>query len=134
MKYLIVGDIHTTNERLPQVDKLFDIIEEFNLPIILLGDIFDTKDIIRGKCLNLIYRRLKQSKLQFTILVGNHDLLNLETSENSLETLKELPNVLVVDRPWGDSIFTFFPYCKDLNKVKSWMKDHPAEVLFADLP
>jgi len=98
-KYLIIGDIHCRPDNLNKVNELFNIIESKQLPVILLGDVLDTKEVIRGKCLNLIYNRLKSSKLKYNILVGNHCWFNNEQSDHSLRVLNSLPNVRVIDTP-----------------------------------
>ncbi len=96
-KFAVIGDPHATPTTLDKISELFDTVEELGLPTIWLGDFLDTKEVIRGKCLNMIYRRLLQSPLQHIVLIGNHDWFNLQCEEHSLECLKELDNVLVVD-------------------------------------
>src|SRR5882724_7541363 len=98
-KFTVIGDIHCTLNNLDKVNQLFDSIEKLHNPTILLGDLLDTKSIIRSECLNLYYKRLQDSKLQFTILCGNHDLIRQDQEASSLEPLKALPNVTIVDYP-----------------------------------
>lgn len=110
MKLTIVGDPHVKNKNLDQANQLFDLIESQGNPTIILGDLLDTKEVIRGKCLNLIYNRLKQSKLQFTILVGNHDYFNLECQDHALKVFEGLSNVEVVDNVVNKYGMYFIPY------------------------
>jgi DNA repair exonuclease SbcCD nuclease subunit len=116
MNYLVIGDPHVTHKSMDRIAVLFDMIEDFGMPVIILGDLFDTKEIIRGKCFNYVYKRLKASRQQFTILVGNHDWFNLDCQEHSLEALKELDNVTIVDEPKMSMGMLFVPYYDDLNK------------------
>jgi DNA repair exonuclease SbcCD nuclease subunit len=116
MKYSVLGDPHATHGSLEKIGLLFDMVEDIGFPVIILGDLFDTKEIIRGKCFNYVYKRLKASKLQFFILVGNHDWFNLDCEEHSLETLKELDNVTIVDKPTMFGRMLFLPYYDDLQQ------------------
>jgi hypothetical protein len=118
MKFTVIGDIHATLKDRDKVNHLFDIIEEMGNPTILLGDLLDNKAIIRAECLNLYYKRFKESKLDFIVLVGNHDLISLDSTEHSLETLKELKNVTVVDSPVVLEGMYFVPYIHDLKRCK----------------
>ena len=124
--FTIVGDPHVTPKSLDKAAKLFDKIEELGQPTIILGDLFDTKEILRGSCLNLVFNKLKQSKLHFTILVGNHDLFRLDQAEHALEVLKELPNVTIIDSIQKHKTlpFIFFPYIHD----KACLKEKLTEI------
>jgi DNA repair exonuclease SbcCD nuclease subunit len=122
-KVTIIGDIHCKLENLDKVKLLFQIIEDLGNPTILLGDLLDTKDIVRARCLNLYYQLLSESKLNFAILCGNHDLINVDRTDHALEPLKALKNVEIVDHgkivslgnpfiPSTEKMF-FLPYVKD---------------------
>lgn len=110
MKLTIVGDPHIKNKNLEQANELFDLIESYGNPVVLLGDLLDTKEVIRGKSLNLLYKRLQRSKLNFTILIGNHDYFNLECQDHSLKVLESLPNVELVDDVVNKYGIYFIPY------------------------
>lgn len=112
-KYTVIGDPHARPDNLDKINTLFDIIEDMNHPCIILGDLLDTKEIVRGKCLNLYIERIKASKLHFTILVGNHDWFNHDCLAHSLEPLKLLLNVTLVDKPMDLKDFYAIPYVHD---------------------
>lgn len=131
--YSVIGDPHITLKSLEKAETLFDIIEDLGNDTIILGDVLDTKEIIRGKCLNYVEKRLRNSALNFIILVGNHDWFNLECKEHSLEVLKNLPNVTIVDKPTLIDGMLFVPY---INEMEEFRKVHgnpdfsEAEVMF----
>lgn len=108
----IIGDIHVTNQNHDKVEKLFKVIEKLGNTTILLGDVLDTKEVVRSKSLNLVYKLLKDSELDFHIIVGNHDFHNLEAepSKHSLVTLQELPNVTIYDKPTTVGTLFFVPF------------------------
>jgi len=133
-KLTIIGDPHVKNKNLDQITKLFDVIEELGNPTLLTGDVFDTKEVIRGKCLNLVYERLSNSKLHFIILVGNHDYFNLECEDHSLRVFENLENVTIVDKLHEEFGCHFIPYMHDQDKLKKVLKTIPKDsVLFGHL-
>lgn len=120
-KYTIVGDPHAKPSNLDKIDRLFDLVEDIGNPVIWLGDLLDTKEVIRGNCLNLYHERLSNSDLDHTILVGNHDWFNLDCKDHSLKTLSLLANVEVIDRPVYNDEFTLLPYCHDPEMLRNWL-------------
>lgn len=118
MRYVVVGDLHLKPNILHYADKLFKILEKLGLPVIFLGDLLDTKEIIRGSCLNKLFDLLKNSKLEYIILVGNHDLFNLDTTEHSLKVLEALPNVIIVDDFHQIKNAYFFPFTNNTQELK----------------
>jgi hypothetical protein len=119
--YTVIGDPHAKPNNLDKINTLFDIVEDLGLPTIWLGDLLDTKEVVRGKCLNTYIRRFRESKLQHYVLVGNHDWFNLDCKEHSLEPLKALPNVRVVDDFFildkGQTVLLAYKHNQDLLKA-----------------
>lgn len=119
--WTVIGDPHAKPDNLDKINQLFDIIEDLGNDCIVLGDLLDTKELVRGKCLNTYVTRLSASKLNFIILVGNHDWFNLECKEHSLEPLKALPNVRIIDKPTKiKGLGWFLPYMK-LDALKDFL-------------
>src|SRR5690242_16327259 len=120
--YTIVGDPHITHKSLERSKKLFEIVEELGKPVIWLGDMLDTKEVIRGKCQNFLFDYFLRSKLGHTVLVGNHDYFNLDCKEHSLQALSIFPNVVVVDKPIQFDNSLFIPYIHDPLKLDAALK------------
>lgn len=119
--YTIIGDPHAKPGNLDKINLLFDMVEELGNPVIWLGDMLDTKEVVRGKCLNTYIRRFRESKLQHYVLVGNHDWFNLECLEHSLEPLKSLKNVVVVEEAMKLDSMLLLPYTHDYETFKRWL-------------
>lgn len=115
---LIVGDPHAKKSNLDKINRLLSTVESYGLPTVFMGDLLDTKDIISGQCLNVYLDYFKSSKLQHNILVGNHDYFSKECDRHSLEALKLLPNVHVIDQPYFDGKSLFLPYYHDINEFR----------------
>ena len=98
--------------------------EDLNNPVIILGDLLDTKDIVRARVFNFVHKRLKASSLKFYILVGNHDKIVLQGKEHSLETLKELKNVDVIDEPRVHGDMLMLPYFHEKEDFREAVKNH----------
>jgi DNA repair exonuclease SbcCD nuclease subunit len=160
MNFIIVGDPHVKNKNLEQSKKLFEFVEktakEHNIKnVILTGDVLDTKEVIRGKSLNLVHDWLAESLLNFIVLVGNHDYFNLECQDHALQVLKELHNVSVVDYPSylhineegeasaylydyyvqkdDKSSIALLPYFHDMDKLKGHLDKINKDVLIGHL-
>lgn len=119
MGWTVVGDPHVTHKSLDRAQKLFSVVERQGKSVIWTGDLLDTKEVIRGKCLNAFFEYFKSSKLNHVILVGNHDWFNLECKDHSLKTLSALPNVVVIDKPTVMGNITYIPYIHDLGLLKA---------------
>jgi len=127
----IIGDPHVKISNLDKIETLFDIIENLGNTTVILGDLLDTKEVVHSSCLNLIYRRLNESKLMFYILVGNHDWHNLECKDHSLLPLEALKNVHIVQAPVITSYGLMVPYIHNHNEFKRIMKKNKGRAKLA---
>lgn len=129
-KLTVIGDPHAKHVNLDLINELFDKAEEIGNDVVWMGDFLDTKEVIRGKCSNLIYRRLKMSRLNHYILIGNHDYFNLDCEDHALQFLKELNNVKIIDSYQEHGGMGFMPYVHDQEKLKKIIKNSKVDVLF----
>lgn len=100
---------------------------QLGVPLIIAGDILDTKAIIRAECANALMRLLiVQDAPKTYIMVGNHDLCNEKGSDHALNFLHGLCTK-VVDRPMdlrlGDLDVMLVPYYSDAVKLKLLLED-----------
>lgn len=68
--------------------------EELNIPLVIAGDLHDTKAIIRAEVANAIQEILRPSSVQVIVIVGNHDLVNEKGSEHGLNYLSPYADVI----------------------------------------
>lgn len=124
--FTVIGDPHNTPKSQNKIQRLFQIVESMGNPTVWLGDLLDTKEVVRGKCLNQFFEYFQSSKLQHIVLVGNHDWFNLECLDHSLKTLGSLPNVRIIDKiEFHPKLpFVFFPYIHD----KALLKDQLLQI------
>lgn len=102
IRAVLIADVHFNEKNIElAAAALLAAVHEANIlrvPLIIAGDLNDTKSIIRGECLNRIIGILLEAEIQVYVLIGNHDRLNEKAPAHSLEFLKYLPNVTVVDQ------------------------------------
>lgn len=101
MKYVIINDVHFNIANLEKATfalrSAFVYALEHKLPVIIAGDLNDTKAIIRGEVMNRLIELFEEfyQKIQIHILIGNHDLLNEKMNgKHSLNFLKPYANLL----------------------------------------
>jgi DNA repair exonuclease SbcCD nuclease subunit len=112
-KFTIAADLHLKHENMEKIVDLFMMFEEIGNPVILAGDILDNKEIIRGKCLNLLYHQLCTATIPYYILIGNHDYFNADCIDHSLRVLEKLDNVHIIEVPTEFHTLdcAMIPYC-----------------------
>lgn len=107
--------------------------EDIDVPLIIAGDLTDTKAIIRGEVANRLIEIIGYTNTEVHILVGNHDLINEKGIEHSLNFLRPYANI--VDNPYWDyniPTLRLIPYQNDISRIfrcfESWMGD-PTKIL-----
>ena len=134
MKYTVVGDPHLKHKNINEMQVVCARVEKLGNKTVWTGDLLDTKEIVRGKCLNFWYDYFDNSPLEHIVLVGNHDWFNLECEDHSLRILENLANVVVVDnlvKPVATGEPYHLPYVHDIEKLRAMLAEIPDnEVVF----
>lgn len=148
-KAVIISDIHYSLQTLELADAALKQAvakaNELGVPLIIAGDLHDTKANLRAECVNAIRATLSDmcreepehhdneiSHARTYILVGNHDKINEKSEEHALNFLKDL--AVIVEKPQftndvyllGDSLY-LIPYHHDLIKLRAYLKKIPSE-------
>jgi DNA repair exonuclease SbcCD nuclease subunit len=97
------------------------------IPLIVAGDLHDTKANLRGECVNAMVQTFSKDNPLKYILVGNHDKINEKSEEHSLNFL-ENPSI-VIDRPYYDADMNLhlLPYFSDPNELRRYLSTLPRE-------
>lgn len=124
---VLLADVHYALSTLELADSSvrqgIDEAARLAVPLIIAGDLNDTKDILRGKCANAMIESMKYAKtkgVKVYILIGNHDLLNEKGDAHSLNFLR--PYATILDTP-GKLVIPgltayYIPYQNELGKVR----------------
>lgn len=128
---VLISDVHYSLPTLELADnamrQAIAKANELQVPLIVAGDLHDTKANLRGECVNRMLLTFRLVETPCYIIRGNHDQINEKSKENSLNFLRYLPNIDVVDTPYRDTIpgLTLLPYYSDpeeLREVLSMIK------------
>lgn len=98
-----ISDVHYRVDTLKLADaamrQAIEKAVELRLPLVVFGDLNDTKALIRGEVANALIETMQYAKsndVLVVVLTGNHDMLNEKSEANSLEFLR--PYCEVVSR------------------------------------
>jgi DNA repair exonuclease SbcCD nuclease subunit len=133
-KAILTSDVHFNLQTLELASKALQMAvnkaNELEVPLIIAGDLHDTKANIRGECINTLRATLRtlSADKQCFILRGNHDAIHEKSAEHSLSFLEDLATI--VSRPNfynelsafnGKSIW-LFPYQHDAKQMEKDLK------------
>lgn len=112
---VLTGDVHYNLQTLALADAAMSqaIVkaQALDVPLIVAGDLHDTKALMRGECVNALIKTFSDAQrmgVQVVVLIGNHDLINEKGKEHSLGFLA--PYATIIDRPMQYLGFHFIPY------------------------
>src|ERR1019366_142702 len=94
---------------------------DLEIPVIIPGDIHDTKANLRGECVNAMLSSLSNCVFTPAVLVGNHDKINEKSEDHSLNFLREA--AIIVDSPQELHEGTYaIPYQHDSDVLRAYLK------------
>lgn len=123
---VLISDIHYNINNLKLADaamrQAIEKANELDIPLIVAGDLHDTKASLRGECVKAILDTLFTCKTTPIILVGNHDLINEKSTSNSLEFLR---GFVLIDTPTRHNGLVFLPYFSNPDDCRAALKEIP---------
>lgn len=127
---VLISDIHYNLATLPLADAAMRqaIIKanHLDVPLIVCGDLHDTKANLRGECINAMIETFSRCAQKPYILVGNHDRINEKAPAHSLNFLR--PYAEIIDEPYlthGENMITLIPYTHDPDDLREYLKGIP---------
>lgn len=130
---LIIGDLHQKFNNLNNIAPLFGYINSLIKDkgineVIFLGDVYDTKAVIRSEVQNFFIEKLNElckNDVKIFIIVGNHDYENQDCKNHSLRPLSFISDkIVIVDSPkLGDDNIGFLPYYPTNDLFKAGIKE-----------
>ncbi len=128
-KAVLISDVHVDNPTLEIASQALNLAlrraEELNVPLIIAGDLHNTKALLRGECVNRLLDLLDPAKrhVQVYVLIGNHDLLNEKSSQHSLHFLDGYVNLVANPMWFRDLDMVLIPYSNDAEKLRSFLTE-----------
>lgn len=89
---VLISDVHYSLPNLKLADAAMRMAiakaNALGVPLIVAGDLHDTKANLRGECISAIIETFKLAKIKPIVLVGNHDLISeKDMSKHALDFL-----------------------------------------------
>lgn len=119
---VLISDIHYNMHTIKLADaamrQAITKANELNVPLIVAGDLHDTKANLRGECVSAMIKTFQTAEQEPIVLIGNHDKINEKSDEHSLEFLK--PYVHLIEKPqyYHDLGLGLIPYQHDIEYLK----------------
>lgn len=130
---VLISDVHYNLQTLELADKAMRMAinkaNELDVPLIVAGDLHDTKANLRGECVNALIETLQEADIMPWILVGNHDKINEKSEDNSLNFLSAYAHIVKSPIHLGpaDKLKGYLvPYYHDPTKLKDYLETIPA--------
>lgn len=127
---VLISDVHYSVQTLELADKAvrmaIDRANDLNVPLIVAGDLHDTKANMRAECVNRMIETFERCKTETEcyVLIGNHDKINERSEDHSLKFLEEF--VYLVDRPQliTDNQILCIPYQPDKDDATMYLREY----------
>jgi len=125
---VLISDIHYNLSTLELADaamrQAIAKANELRVPLIVAGDLHDTKANMRAECINRMIETFKLCNSPPFFIVGNHDKINERSSEHSLNFLREYG--AVIDKPVKlHKVGYLIPYYHDPDELRAYLKTLP---------
>ncbi len=135
---VLISDIHYNMKNLTLADAALRMsvakAKELSVPLIVAGDLHDSKAQIRAECMNAMIATLSLEPSVYKIIIpGNHCMINEKSSDHSLGFLNKICNI--IDKPgfvpknliWdvGPLGFYYIPYQSDASVIVDALKGLP---------
>jgi DNA repair exonuclease SbcCD nuclease subunit len=100
---------------------------ELDVPVIVAGDLHDTKANLRAECVNTLLNTFSGIRYDPIILVGNHDKINEKSEDHALHFLDKyftIKSPQKLELPEGDKLYAI-PYHSDPDLLREYLKTIP---------
>lgn len=134
---VLAADIHYNLQNLTLSDAAMRMAihkaNALNVPLIVAGDLHDTKANLRGECINAMIKTFEMADIMPWIIVGNHDKIHEKSLDNSLGFLA--PYAHIIDEPLYLSSADILggayliPYQHDTDVLKQYLSSAPKKIL-----
>lgn len=132
---VLISDLHFSINTLPlastALKAALENAKDRKVPLIIAGDLHDTKANIRGECIKAMLDIFETAEQRIYVTIGNHDRINEKSEPHSLEFLRQ--QVHIIDRPYYAKSLNchLVPYQHDIEKMKDTLdlirRGYPAQ-------
>jgi DNA repair exonuclease SbcCD nuclease subunit len=126
---VLIADVHYNLQTLPLADaamrQAITKANNLSVPLIIAGDIHDTKANMRAECINTMIETFKLANIKPYVLRGNHDSINEKTNNNALKFLKPYAKVIRTADYMPGGLIKLISYQHNPEKFKAAIKVTP---------
>lgn len=131
---VLISDIHYSLNTLALADasmrKAIAKANKLNVPLIVAGDLHDTKANMRAECVNAMIATFNLCEETTLIMVGNHDKINEKSdhNEHSLHFLRQQKNLVINQSASFRHIMNglyLIPYHSDVDELRAYLRTIP---------
>ena len=130
---VLISDVHYSLPTLELADKAMRMAiakaNELQVPLIVAGDLHDTKANMRAECVNAMINTFEVCNTEAFILRGNHDSMNEKSTEHALEFLSPYATLLATNGniiPFsGPKCLYLIPYNYNPDELRTYLKTVP---------
>jgi len=125
---VLISDVHYNVHTIKLADTAMrmaiDKANDLHVPLIVSGDLHDTKANLRGECVNAMIKTFKECHVPPYIIVGNHDRINEKAPAHSLNFLEAY--AMIIEKPTHQHKLGYLiPYNHDVEELKSYIQSLP---------
>lgn len=127
---VFISDVHYNLQTIKLADaameQAIDKANSLKVPLIIPGDLHDSKANLRGECVNAIINTIKKCHSPPYIIVGNHCKINEKSDEHSLNFLA--PYAAIIDYLPNSPLHRIgylIPYQHDPETLRKYLKTIP---------
>lgn len=128
---VLIADIHYSINTLQLADAAMRMAinkaNDLRVPLVVAGDLHDTKANLRGECVNAMLETFKQCSSPPYILVGNHCRLNEKAPEHSLNFLAAYAAIIDYRPSPIHKLGYLIPYAHDPYELRDYLKTLPKD-------
>lgn len=126
---VILSDVHYNLQFLSLADaatrQAIAKANALKVPLVVTGDLHDSKANLRGECVNAMIETFKLCDLMPTVIVGNHCRINEKSTEHSLNFLEPYANI-VNGQAYDPNLDVYMAaYSHDPNAIRRYLQTVP---------
>lgn len=119
---VVISDVHYNINTIKIADQCMRsaiaVANELEVPLVVAGDLHDTKANLRGECVRAMLDTFELTKSRSILLVGNHDRLNEKSEADALDFLRN-ETTLIRTPTFNEQLGCYLiPYQHDVQQLK----------------
>lgn len=129
---VLISDVHYNLQTLPSADaamrQAVSAANLLSIPLVVAGDLHDTKADLRGECVSAIIKTFKLCNLVPVVIVGNHCKINEKSKDHSLVFLEAYSQIVDEGPLWVKTLDSYLiPYQCDPATLERMLSTIPKE-------